>query len=106
AKRFPASEPVQTTTGSLYLDKKDFAVAYRYYKQATKADPKSSRAWQGLANTAFELQKNQEALDAYGTACSLDRKMTKDLRGAISKLRVRKDLKWEMQFESRLLKCD
>ncbi|MES2962630.1 MAG: tetratricopeptide repeat protein [Bdellovibrionota bacterium] len=106
AKRFPASESVQTTTGSIYLDKKDYAVAYRYYKQATKADPKSTRAWQGLANTAFELQKNDEALEAFGKACAIDRKMTKDLRIAISKLRSRKDTQWESQYEARLLKCD
>lgn len=106
AKRFPASESVQTTTGSLYLDKKDYAIAYRYFKQATKADPNSTRAWQGLANTAFELQKNDEALEAYGRACAIDRKMTKDLRAAISKLRARKDTHWEMRYESRLLKCD
>lgn len=106
AKRFPSSESVQTMTGSLYLDKKDYAVAYGYFKQATKADPKSTRAWQGLANTAFELQKNDEALEAFSKACAIDRKMTKDLRAAIAKLRARKDTSWEMRYEARLLKCE
>lgn len=105
AKRFPASESVQAAMGELYISKKDFVSAYNYYKRATTANPKSARAWVGYGNAAFELQKNQEALDAFVKGCKADRLQTKDFRLAIGKLRVRKDISWQVRYESGINEC-
>ena len=105
AKRFTNSEAIQSMAGTLRLEKKDYATAYDFFRRAVQADKTSARAWQGLANTAFELQKNEEALDAFAHECSIDRHLSKDLRVAISKLHARKDSAWIMRFEDRLAKC-
>lgn len=105
ASRFPASQPVQTALGDMYLNNKDYARAYEYYKKASAADGQAPRAWVGYANAAFQLQKNQEAITAYVKACKLDRQETKDFRLAIGALRSRKDVLWQSRFENGINEC-
>lgn len=106
AQRFPASEPVQFATADLRASNKDYSTAYDHFKKAVIADPKSARSWTGLGNSAFELQKNDEAIEAYVSACKIDRKLAKDFRLAISKLRERKDTKLVFKYEDALGRCD
>lgn len=103
--RFPASEPVQTAMGDLYMSKKDYARAYDFYKKSSAANPNAGRAWVGYANASFQLQKNQESLNAYVKACKVDRQETRDFRSAIGVLRVRRDLIWQSRFESGINEC-
>lgn len=106
AKRFPAAESVQTAAAEIHLENQDFVAAYKHYKQAASADPKSARAHLGLASTSFELQKNDEALRAYSEACRLDRKnTTKSFQTSINVLRRRKDMTWQGRFEEKLGEC-
>jgi len=105
ASRFPHSEPVQSAMGSLYFTKKDIVRSYKYYKAATVADPKSARAWVGFANAALNLQKNEEALNAFAKACKIDRQQTKEFRLALSELRKRHDNMWRSKFENAISQC-
>jgi tetratricopeptide (TPR) repeat protein len=72
AKRFPASEFVQWSTGTVFMKKKNYPVSVRYYGQAVKADPNSSRAAFGYAQALFESGKEKEALDVFRRACKMD----------------------------------
>jgi tetratricopeptide (TPR) repeat protein len=106
ARRFPASEKVQVAAAEIHSTEKNFVSAYKHYKQAVSAEPRSARAHLGLANAAFELQKTEEALHAYVVSCSLKKnEVTKDFRLAIGRLRQRKDLDWRTKYEDALGKC-
>lgn len=105
AERFPASEPVQGAMGTLYALKKDMVRSFKYFKAATVANPNSARAWVGYANAAFQLQKNDEALNGFSKACQIDRMQTKDFRLALGQLRVRHDNVWRSKFENAISQC-
>jgi tetratricopeptide (TPR) repeat protein len=72
SKRFPRSEFVQWATGTLFLKKKNYPVAARYFRTAVKAKPDSSRAQFGLAQSLFEQGQEAEALDYFVKACKAD----------------------------------
>lgn len=72
ARRFPGSEFVQWAAGKLFMEKKNYPVAARYYEAATKADPNSSRATFGLAKALFESGREDEALASFVKACKAD----------------------------------
>lgn len=105
ANRFPASEPIHTAAGVLKSDAKSFVEAYSYFKTAVAADPNSGGANAGLGASAFELQKNEEALNAFVRACKIDHKHTREFRSALAKLKTRKDTLWQERFENGLGQC-
>lgn len=74
AKRFPKSEFVQWAAGMLYLRKKNYPVAARYFQAAVNTMPESSRARFGLAQALFESGREKEALEHFVKACKLDGK--------------------------------
>lgn len=73
AKKFPRSEYVQWAAGTLFLRKKNFPVAARYFQVAATLDPKSGRAQFGLAQALFESGRETEALEPFIKACKADR---------------------------------
>ena len=105
AKIFSTSEEVQSLAGELKFADKDFSEAYRYYKQATTANPKSVPAQIGFANSAFEIQKLEESMAAYKAACRLDRKSGRDFRASFLKLKNLKDPRW-IQWQTALEACE
>lgn len=105
AKRFPDSEDVQSLAGEMKANDRNFAEAYRYYKQAVASDPKSARAQVGFANAAFEVQKHDEAMAAYKLACKLDRKTGRDFRAAFLKVKNNKDPRW-LKWQTALEDCN
>jgi tetratricopeptide (TPR) repeat protein len=106
SSRFPASEPVQSMAGQASFGKGDHVSAHRHYTLAAVADPKSIAAQIGLAQSAFELQKYQEALTAYERACKLDRgRASIEFRKSMFKLKDRQDYKWQGRFENSIDDC-
>lgn len=105
AKRFPASELAQTSAGELEIERKNFVAAHKLFQQAVAIAPQSGKALAGLANTAFELQKTGEALEAYKKACAADRRYVKDFRLALAKLRTRRDINWEQKYDDAIAQC-
>jgi tetratricopeptide (TPR) repeat protein len=106
-RRFPASAPVQTAAADLKIWGKDYGSAYTLFKKATTVDAKSDRAWLGLAQASFELQKNDESLKAFNSACDINKKNTKEFRVALGKLRTRGENDWAFKFESGMSQhCD
>ncbi len=88
AKRFPASEFVQWSAGTVFYRKKNFPVSTRYFGQAVKADPESSRSQFGYAQSLFESGQEKEALPVFQKACTMDPKnVTEVFFTASSRLR-------------------
>lgn len=72
ARKFPASEFVQWAAGTLFLRKKNYPVAARYFEAAAKAQPNSGRAQFGLAQARFESGDEKGALEPFIRACKYD----------------------------------
>lgn len=72
AKKFPQSEFVQWAAGELFLRKKNYPVAARYFQVAVKAKPQSGRAQFGLAKALFESGQDEAALEPWIQACKLE----------------------------------
>ena len=70
AKRFPKAEFVQWAAGTLFLRKKNFPVAARYFTAAVAADAKSNRAEFGLAQAMYESGDPLGSLNHYIKACA------------------------------------
>lgn len=72
ANRFPASEFVQWSAGTVFLKKKNYPTSARYFGQAVKADPTSARATFGYAQALYESGQEKEALPVFKKACKMD----------------------------------
>ncbi|WP_413559135.1 tetratricopeptide repeat protein [Bdellovibrio sp. HCB209] len=105
ADEFPRSEFAQYTYGRLLEDDKSSIEASKYYKTGTEADPKSARAWLGLATTSFEIKKYEISLIAYKNACKYDKKNAAAFRKATTILRNSRVTDWVGKFESASENC-
>ncbi|MBX3022059.1 MAG: tetratricopeptide repeat protein [Bdellovibrionales bacterium] len=91
AKRFPRSEFVQWAAGKLFLQKKNFPVAARYFKTAVKADPKQSRSQFGAAQALYESGAEAESLEYFISACKSDHKSLDTFFAAGARLKQKGD---------------
>ena len=90
AHRFPASEFVQWAAGTVFMKKKNYPVSARFFGEAVKADPNSSRAEFGYAQALYESGQESKALPFWAKACRLDPVTVTELFfTAGSKLRAR-----------------
>lgn len=106
ADKFPQSVKAQNTYASHQVENKNFISAYTYFKKATEAGPKDISSLIGLAQSALEIQKYQESLDAFKRACVLDKTTIPTFRRATNTLRNMKIEDWLKKFESQVEQCD
>jgi tetratricopeptide (TPR) repeat protein len=99
------SEFAQYSYASLLDDEKNFLEASKYYNAGVVADPKASRSWLGYAKASFEIQKFEQALEAFKKACKLDRKMAVSFRKAANLLKASKDATWVAPYETASESC-
>ena len=100
ADKFNESVDAQMGYAQFLDEQKNFLEANSYYKRATLADPKYTKAWLGFSFSALELEKYQDSLDGFVEACKLDRRSSEQLRRAISSLRLLKLVAWQTKFEA------
>lgn len=105
AEQFSDSELAQMSYAQFLDEKKNFIASYNYYRRAVDANKKSIPAYQGLGHASIEIQKYQDALDAYTKACSLDRKTLPAFRRAANTLRTMRNEEWLKKFENAIDKC-
>ncbi len=74
AKKFPKSEFIQWAAGMMYLKKKNWPVAGRYFNSALAADGTAGRSHFGLAQAQFEIGDDIKALPHFIKACQEDAK--------------------------------
>src|SRR5262249_22244096 len=87
AHKFPNSEFVQWAAGTLFLRKKNYPVATRYFEAAAKANPGSGRAQFGLAQARFENGDPKGALDPFIRACKSDASTLETFLAATGRLK-------------------
>ncbi len=87
AKKFPQSEFVQWAAGELFLRKKNYPVAARYFQVAVKAKPTSGRAQFGLAKSLFENNQDEAALEPFIQACKLEPNALEVFMGATGRMK-------------------
>lgn len=105
AKKFPDSEFVQSAAGRFFSEKENHHAAFRYFRKASKADPKSVRALLGLAQSALEIGEYKVSLDTFISACNLDKSIAPEFRQAATQLRVKQIYKWSGDFEAKSNLC-
>jgi tetratricopeptide (TPR) repeat protein len=105
ADDFSQSALAQNTYAHSQEEKKNFIGAYAYYKKAIAADAKSVPGYVGLAQSSLEIQKYQESLDAFVTACRLDKSTIPTFRRATNTLRTMKIDEWLKKFEKQSDDC-
>jgi len=105
AKRFPKSEFVQWATGTLFLRKKNYPVAARYFKAAVAAKADSGRAQYGLALSLFEGGHEKEALDHFIKACKADRETVEKFLSSGARLKQRGETELGAKYTSAAYNC-
>lgn len=73
ARKFPKSEFVQWAAGTVFIKKKNYPVAARYFGAGLRADPKAVRSEFGLAQSLFESGDEEAALEHFTKACAADK---------------------------------
>lgn len=105
AKKFPKSEFVQWAAGTMFLRKKNFPVAARYFDAAVAAKPDSTRAHFGLAQSQFESGQEAAALEHYIKACKGDATTQEAFHAATGKLKLRGDSNLAPKYLSAANSC-
>lgn len=105
AEKFPSSILAQMSYADHLVSQKNFIAAYNYYKLAREIEPKNSAALLGLANSAFEIQKYEEALGLFSDNCKSDRTVMPHFRRATNTLRTNRLNTWLRKYEQKVEKC-
>ena len=105
ADSFANSELSQVTYGQFLEERKDFILAFNYYKRATQKHESSIAGWLGVGNTGLEIQKLEESLIAFTIACKLDKSALPAIRRATNTLRLAKNEAWKKRFEAATESC-
>lgn len=105
AERFPDSVLAQMSYAEHLVSQKNFITSYSYFKAARQLEPKNSQALLGLANSAFEIQKYEEALQIFFENCRSDRAVMPHFRRATNTLRTNRLNSWLRKYEQKVEKC-
>jgi tetratricopeptide (TPR) repeat protein len=97
ASRMPKGSIVRTRLADYHYEKRSFV-------DATQVHPKNVEALLGLGNSSTELQKFEEALQAFTRACELDRYTRRHFQAALGKVKVRRDAVMQTKFEDAIFK--
>lgn len=68
-RKFTKSEFVQWAAGTMFMAKKNFPVAARYFETAVAASPDEGRSRYGLAQSLFSSGRQDAALEQFKHAC-------------------------------------
>ncbi len=78
---------MQWAAGELFMRKKNYPVAARYFQIAVRAKPQSGRAQFGLAKALFESGQEQAALEPFIQACKLEANSLETFMGATGRMK-------------------
>jgi tetratricopeptide (TPR) repeat protein len=105
AKKFPQSEFIQWAAGKLFLNKKNFPVATRYFEAAYRIKADSVRARFGLAQALYEGGSETEALPHFIAACKMDNKTAETFFSSGSRLKHAGKAEIGQRYTSEAYKC-
>lgn len=104
-KKYPKSEIAHLQFAIFLENQKNYIDAYKEYLIAKNLDPTNGRSWVGIAETAYILLKYAESIDAFSTACKIDKKYAVQARKANIHIRINKINDWTEKFQSMADKC-
>lgn len=106
ADRFPKSELAQFENANFLEGSKNYIEAFRYYERCVKAEAASERCLVGVGNTGVQIQKLDEAFEAFRQVCRKSgRKHAGAMRKASHLLRGQKSFDWAGKFEDLSERC-
>lgn len=105
ARKFQKSEFVQWAAGTLYLRKKNYPVAARYFQTAVKANPKAGRSQFGLAQSLFESGDEKGSLEHFIKSCELEANSIDTFLSAGGKLKQKGNMELGNKFISSANTC-
>lgn len=104
-KKFPNHAQVNISYAQIKEEKKDYISAYSLYLTASKSEPKSLTAQLGVGAMGVEIQKFQQAFEAFEKACNIDRTALPAVRKATNIIRVMKNQEWAKKFDQLSDRC-
>lgn len=106
ADSFSKSELGQLSYAQYLEEKKNYLLAFQYYKRSVVANKASLKGLLGTGNTGLEIQRLEDALIAFSEACRLDKSSLPPFRRAANTLRLAKNEAWKKKFEAAIEKCN
>ena len=104
-RKFPKSEFVQWAAGTMYLKRKNYPVATRYFQAAVKADPNSTRSAYGLAQALFESGQEVNALEYFIKTCKSETNSIETFLAAGGRLKMKGDTQLANKYISAANTC-
>lgn len=105
AKKFPKSELAQISAGQAMDEIKNWEEAVRFYRVGTKAAPKSSKAWIGLAVAQYNAGQFKKSIDTFLTACPMDPKAFSEVQRLHGLLRTQEIKPWTDEYRKLMDRC-
>jgi tetratricopeptide (TPR) repeat protein len=102
-KKFSESEEALWATAESYFQSGNIAKAYQFFKKASLHSDAKPRDYMGLARTAFELKKFNEALLAFINHCRQENYVHQEFRRASGLLKNQP--RWQELYKKRMLDC-
>lgn len=102
-KKFSSSEEALWASANSYYESKNISAAYLLFKKASQHKDSKPRDLLGLAKTAFELKKYQEALVAFVQHCHRTKVLDQEFRRASGMLKDQ--LEWHELYRKKMLDC-
>ena len=105
-KRFPKSALMLSFVGQVFLDKKEYKLAVKYFKKALKRDSLFVSADLGMASALFKMNDVDQALEYYSKACLKNRlKTLQKFRSAKTSLSQKSLFDQASQYQDAINSC-
>ena len=102
-EKFSNSEEALWATADSYLQSKDITSAYTFFKKASYRKDAKARDFLGLGQTAFELKKYDEALNAFVKHCKMAGVFSQEFRRASGLLK--ENLRMQELYRQKMMDC-
>ncbi len=103
--KFPKSEVVALQYGDFLDTDKNFIDSFKVYKICVEHNAKSDKCLLGFANSAFQIQKIDEAHKAFKKLCGINRSFAVHVRRAQASLRSSGPKEWADKYQELADNC-
>jgi tetratricopeptide (TPR) repeat protein len=102
-RKYKDSARAVHATALNYQDNKNYAQAYIFFKKATQINGGHDESFLGLGQTAFELRKYDEALNAFNEHCRRVDRVSQEFRRSTGLLQ--ENSPWKDKYRQSMLDC-
>lgn len=105
ARQFPKNAYAQQSAGKILAEKENFELSSKYYKKCTRLEKDNAECWKGLGQSAFQIGKYKESLNAYKKVCQMDRTILTEFKKQAALLRIHGKSSWHEKFTQGITNC-